>query len=154
MTASTLLAAATTIMVALVVLRLVRSIAEGDPVALGSRALVTTGWIELVGGTLATWVGNVGDWFASMDLFWLHGWSAVDVDPDVDLRQLGWPAAAPLHLDVHAGPLDRPRPHPSRCCLPPRCAPACRCGRTGLMPSEGDAGRVHCRLDDCWPAEG
>lgn len=105
LTASTLLAAATTIVVALVVLRLVRSTAEGDPFALGSRALVTTGWVALVGGTLATWVGNVGDWFASMDLFWLHGWSAVDVDPDVELSQLGWPAASPLRLDVPIGPL-------------------------------------------------
>lgn len=105
LTAATLLSAVTVVAVAMVVLRLVRSAGHGDPFALGAQALVTTGWIALIGGCLATWVGNLGDWFASMDLFWLHGWSAVGLGPDVtELSQLGWPDAAPLTLDVPIAP--------------------------------------------------
>lgn len=99
--AAPLLSAATTAAVALVVLRLVRSMREGDPFALGSRALRTTGWIVLIGGSLATWVGNVGDWMASRDLFQLSGWSGVGTTVDVsDLSALGWPDAASLSLEL------------------------------------------------------
>lgn len=101
MTTAALLSAATTVAVALVVLRLVRSMREGDPFALGSRALRTTGWIVLIGGSLATWVGNVGDWMASADLFRLHSWSAVGTASEVtDLSELGWPDVAPLQLHL------------------------------------------------------
>lgn len=99
--AAPLLWAATTASVALVVLRLVRSIRAGDPFAVGSRALRTTGWIVLVGGSLATWVRNVGDWMASRDLFQLRGWSGAGTTVDVsDLSALGWPDAASLSLDL------------------------------------------------------
>jgi hypothetical protein len=106
LTAATVLSAGTAVAVALVVLRLVRSTGEGDPFALGSRALVTTGWIAMIGGTLATWVGNIGEWFASMDLFWLHGWSAVGDHGDIgQLSELGWPDAAQLRLDLPWAPV-------------------------------------------------
>lgn len=106
MSAAVLLSAITTASVALVVLRLVRSMREGDPFALGSRALRTTGWIVLIGGSLATWVGNLGDWMASADLFRLHGWSAVGSAAGIiDLTELGWPDAAPLSLELPWVPL-------------------------------------------------
>lgn len=97
------LAAATSIVVAVVVLRLARSLGEGDPFALSATAVATTGWVALAGGTLATWVGNFADWLASRDLFGAIGWSYTD---DVsDPTTLGWPSAAALRLDLPFAPL-------------------------------------------------
>lgn len=96
------LSAATTIVLALVVLRLARSLGEGDPFALSSTAVATAGWVALVGGTLATWAGNLADWLASRDLFGTLGWAA-DVDMS-DPAQLGWPAAAGFRLDLPFAP--------------------------------------------------
>jgi hypothetical protein len=104
--ASVLLAMATAIVVAFVVLRLVRSTQEGDPFALGSRALIRTGLVVLVGGTASVWVGDVGDWLASRELFGTGGWSGVDVGADVtSLSQLGWPEPAAFRLDLPWAPL-------------------------------------------------
>jgi len=102
--AATVLSAATAFAVAVVVLRLARSTRDGNPFAVGPRALVITGWVTLVGGTVATWVGNIGDWLASRDLFGLNGWSGTN--PDVlNLSELGWPDPAALRLDLPWAPV-------------------------------------------------
>ena len=99
--AGVLLGAATAVAIALVVVRLVRSIGQGDPFALGAR-----GWMTLVGGTLATWVGNVGDWLASRELCGVKGWSGVGAGTDVlDLSLLGWPNPASMRLDLPWQPI-------------------------------------------------
>ncbi|PFG17286.1 hypothetical protein ATK74_1853 [Propionicimonas paludicola] len=97
------LTAGTTIAVAVVVLRLARSLGAGDPFALSSSALATAGWVAMVGGTLATWVGNFADWVTSGELFGAMGWTGTgDLS---DPAQLGWPGPAGLRFDIPFTPL-------------------------------------------------
>lgn len=97
--ASAVLLAATAITVAGVALRLVRGMAAGEPFTLESRVLVATGWVVLIGGTASTWVGNVGAWLASRDLFSHAGSSCAGEDcaywtwPDAAFPQIDFPWA-------------------------------------------------------------
>jgi hypothetical protein len=94
--------AATTITLALLVMRLARSLGNGDPFGLRSRAVATAGWVALLGGMLGTWAGNLADWLASRDLFGAIGWSYTgDVS---DPTTLGWPSAAAFRLDLPFAP--------------------------------------------------
>lgn len=91
------------IAVAAVVIRLARTLDGGDPFALSSTALVTTGWIVMVGGTAATWVGSLGDWLAASDLFAVNSWTSSG--SDVDPARLSWPEPGQLRLDLPWMPL-------------------------------------------------
>jgi len=104
--AGSILWTAVVITVALVVLRLLRSLGEADPFALGSAALIKAGWVVMVGGTLAAWVGNLGDWLASKDVFEVWLWSSTkELGEGEDLASLGWPSPAAMQLDFPWVPL-------------------------------------------------
>jgi hypothetical protein len=99
MGASSILWTAVVVTVVVVVLRLVRSLGEGDPFALGSTALVKAGWAVMAGGAAAAWVGTLGDWFASKDVFEVWGWSSTkDLGDGADLTALGWPSPGAVQL--------------------------------------------------------
>lgn len=100
------LGSATLIGVCLVVARLARSLGERDPFALGGAALQRAAWIVLVGGILSSVLDDVANWRASLDLFWVGGWSATgDLDSVADVTQFGWPQPAPFSLTIPFWPL-------------------------------------------------
>jgi hypothetical protein len=104
--AAVLVAAATTIAVSMVIIRLARSLRAGDPFALGSRALMVTGWIVMIGGSLAAVVGDFAGALASHDLFEVSGanlpsdWSSTD-----EIVTHGWPDSASLVFTIPWWPL-------------------------------------------------
>lgn len=93
--AAVVLWSAMAVAVALVMLRLVRTLGGGDPFALSSAALMATGWIVMLGGTAAGWMGSLGAWLAARDLF--AGWSSAG--DGGDLTRLGWPDPGQIRLD-------------------------------------------------------
>lgn len=101
--AAAVLSSGTLIGVCLVVDRLARSLGEGDPFALGGKALQRAAWIVLIGGMLSSMLGDLGRWLASTDLFWVEGasWSG----EAGSLTELGWPEAAPFSLTIPFWPL-------------------------------------------------
>jgi len=104
--AAPILWAVITIALVSLVFRLVRSLDDGDPFGLSAAALAQTGWIVMVGGTIALWVGNLGDWLTARELFQTWGWSATrDVGDVTDLAELGWPGPDQLRLDLPWVPL-------------------------------------------------
>lgn len=104
--AAAVVSSATLIGVCLVVDRLARSLGEEDPFALGGEALQRAAWIVLIGGTLASVLGDVGNSLASSDLFWVSGasWSGESSD-FTSLTELGWPEPAPFSLTIPFWPL-------------------------------------------------
>lgn len=104
--ASLLVAAATTIAVSVVFIRLARSLRTGDPFAVGSRALLATAWIVFIGGAVGALLGDWGGAFASSDLFEYSGatlpanWSSTDMIVDH-----GWPEPVMLSFTIPWWPL-------------------------------------------------
>ncbi|MGC3952916.1 MAG: hypothetical protein QM804_01460 [Propionicimonas sp.] len=99
------LAGATLVGVCLVVDRLARSLGEGDPFALGGNALRRAAWIVLLGGVLSSVVGDLADWRASHELFWVDGASWSGDGEFTSLTDLGWPEPASLALTIPFWPL-------------------------------------------------
>lgn len=99
--AAMLLAAATAIAVCVVVIRLARSVASGNPFALGTQALIATGWILLIGGVLASLTGQIGDIMACYDIFEYTGGNAPESwNPAGAFAGPGWPEPAGFRLDI------------------------------------------------------
>lgn len=104
--ASLLVVAATTVAVSAVFIRLARSLRTGDPFAVGSRALLATAWIVLIGGAVGALLGDLGGAFASRDLFEYYGatlpatWSSTD-----EIVDHGWPESAMLTFTIPWWPL-------------------------------------------------
>lgn len=104
--AGMLIAAATAIAVCVVVIRLARSVMTGNPFALGTKALIATGWILLIGGVVASLVGQIGGVMASFDIFSFTGGSAAgDWNPEGSFAGPGWPEPAGFGLDIPWWPL-------------------------------------------------
>ncbi|MCW5954351.1 MAG: hypothetical protein KIT69_19035, partial [Propionibacteriaceae bacterium] len=99
------LGGATLIGVCLVVDRLARSLGDGDPFALGGNALRWAAWIVLIGGVLASVVGDLGDWLASRELFRVTGWSVIGAGETSSIAELGWPEPSNLSLTIPFWPL-------------------------------------------------
>jgi hypothetical protein len=104
--ASLLVGSATTIAVSIVFIRLARSLRTGDPFAVGSRALLATAWIVLIGGAVGALLGDLGGAFASNDLFEYSGatlpanWGPTDAIADH-----GWPEPVMLTFTIPWWPL-------------------------------------------------
>lgn len=92
---------ATTIGVCLVIIRLSRSLDQGDPFALGSAALGRLSWIVLVGGFAGDWLWRYGVYRASADLFDLRG--EAEYSDIAELYDLGWPFVGGLNLPIPLG---------------------------------------------------
>lgn len=106
MLAAMLIAAATAVAVCVVVIRLARSVMSGNPFAVGTTALLATGWILLVGGVLASVVGQIGDAMASYDIFEYTAGSAPESwNPTGGFAGPGWPEPAGFTLTVPWWPL-------------------------------------------------
>lgn len=106
MLASLVIATATGIAVCVVVIRLARSVMTGNPFALGTRALIATGWILLIGGVAASAVGQIGDIMASSDIFgYLGGSAPASWNPEGGFAGPGWPEPATFALNIPWWPL-------------------------------------------------
>jgi len=106
MLAALLIAAATAIAVCVVVIRLARSVMSGNPFAVGTAALIATGWILLIGGGSASLVGQIGDVMACYDLFEYTGGTAPESwNPAGGFAGPGWPQPAGFNLTIPWWPL-------------------------------------------------
>lgn len=104
--AAMLLAAATAIAVCVVVIRLARSVMSGNPFAVGTTALIATGWILLIGGVAASLVGQIGDVMACYDIFEYTGGSAPESwNPAGGFAGPTWPVPAGFKLTIPWWPL-------------------------------------------------
>lgn len=104
--AAMLLSAATAIAVCVVVIRLARSVMSGNPFALGTQALIATGWILLIGGVLASLVGQIGNVMACYDIFeYIGGNAPENWNPAGPFAGPGWPEPAGFNLSIPWWPL-------------------------------------------------
>ncbi|MFT3875470.1 MAG: hypothetical protein QM708_03425 [Propioniciclava sp.] len=106
--------AATAVAIAVMVLRVARSVRDGDPFRVTSRVVLRAAVIIVVGGLLAGVLGQIGDWRASNDLFFVSGWGGSvdmfgDPPPDLPHEQIlarhGFVPPAELSLTVEFWPL-------------------------------------------------
>jgi len=112
--ASDALQAATAVLLGIIVVRLARSLAAGDPFRVGFRSLSTASIVLLAGGTAWTVLGDLGAWRAGQEALAVPGWSAskayavlIRSTDDIDgiLSQYGWPRPADLTLTLPLWPL-------------------------------------------------
>lgn len=98
--AAWLIGGLTILAVSVMLLRLIKSLAAADPFRMGAKTLVASGWIVLLGGTVATAVGDLGAAMASSDLFASAAvsFSGGDAGPS-------WPESASFGLTLPVWPL-------------------------------------------------
>lgn len=98
--AAWLIGGLTVLAVSVMLLRLIKSLAAADPFSMGAKMLVASGWIVLLGGTVATAVGDIGVAMASSDLF-----ASAAVSSSGGGTGPSWPESASFGLSLPTWPL-------------------------------------------------